>query len=99
MQIDRERPMSGDRVDVLEAFDDLRQFAHPHLTAIEDFARFSNARARIAELIEAADAYATGYMQDEAEDDPKWFVCGAEQRKAAQRVFAALAACREGGGK
>lgn len=49
---------------------------------------------RIAELIDAADAYSRDYMVDEAEDDPKWHVCGPDQRKAAQRVFAAVRACR-----
>lgn len=50
------------------------------------------ASSRIAELIAAAEAYATDYMQDEA--DGSAYVCGEEQRLAAKRVFAALAACK-----
>jgi hypothetical protein len=87
-----ENPMSGDRVDVLD-----RLSVSQHCKQCKYCAVIAKSVSpRIAELIEAADAYATGYMQDEAEEDPRWYVCGAEQRKAAQRVFAAIHACRQG---
>lgn len=45
--------------------------------------------AAYRELFNATKAYANDYMQDEA-DEQHW-VCGAEQRDAAKRVFAAIA--------
>jgi hypothetical protein len=85
--------MSGDRVDVLEAFDDLRQFAHPHLTAIEDFARFSNARARIAELIEAAEPF----VKMDGGEYTGEYISVRLRMIDIRRFGAALRACREGG--
>ena len=51
------------------------------------------ARAAIAELIDAAKNYYTGYCQDEAdEDDDDMRFCSREQHEAAARLRTALAA-------
>ena len=54
-----------------------------------------SARNAVAELIEAAEAYYSGYCQDEAAEDGCDFTgCTREQHEAAARLRDALARCR-----
>lgn len=58
---------SGEGVDVLSTFDELRWLAHPHLTA-GDGTKFSDVRKRIADLITHA-AYIVNYYDGADFDD------------------------------
>ena len=56
-----------------------------------------SARNSVAELIEAAEAYYSGYCHDEAAEDGCYFTgCTREQHEAAARLRDALARCRSG---
>ena len=62
--------MSDTKVDVLAVMDDTANFARcDNSWNGMDEADFQAARAAVAELIEAAKNYYTGYCQDEADED------------------------------